>query len=421
MRLLFASLLALCSLPVFAQPVNVQTITFTGAPDYDRTALAKISGLKSGPTDGDQIRAGAQKLNETGLFSNVNFKFDGQTVTYELTPSQQLLTAVFDNFVWLTPEEIDRGLRARIPLYTGSVPAQGAFAASVADALMRILKNKSVTATVTFHPESVAGAAPSTMRFRVSAPAVKLRAVTVKGATPDIEEKLGPVLLAAAEKHDYSETASREYVAATINNVAFENGYMEERLTGFEHTAPVPMGTYVNVDVVATIDPGPQYHVSEVNWAGSPLLSKESFDKLNPLKPGGLASQQKLLRAVQTVGGYYYRSGYMNAKVDIAPVFDRGNKTVAYTISAEPGEQFRLASVQFLKLTPTQEEAVRKAWTMNPGDRYDSTYVTSFLHNNRDALTSVLPNYGATYKETADHDSHTVELEVIFAPFTFGH
>jgi hypothetical protein len=58
---------------------------------------------------------------------------------------------------------------------------------------------------------------------------------------------------------------------------------------------------------------------------------------------------------------------------------------------------------------------------MHPGDLYDRTYVTTFLHNNRQALGGVLANYGANYKETADHETHTVELEVSFEPITFGH
>jgi outer membrane protein assembly factor BamA len=309
MRPPLVSVLFLLALPAFPQSVTIKKVAFAGAPTYQSTALMSTSGVQPGVSTGDQIRAAAQRLSETGLFSNVEFKFDGETLTYTLTPSTQLLKARFDNFVWWSPAELDQALHSRLPLYNGMVPQQGAFSASIADALTHMLAEKSVAASVIFLPEMPGDGRPvSSIVFQVSTPTVKIGSITVQGAAPALAEKFGPVLKEASNQI-YSEFASREYVATAIANVAFENGYMEERLTNFQHGTPVVNGDQISIDTIATIEPGLQYHVSDIVWAGSPVLSKEDFAKLNPMKPGSIASKQELTRGLQSLGGYYYRSG----------------------------------------------------------------------------------------------------------------
>jgi outer membrane protein insertion porin family len=421
MRFLVAFLSALFVLPVLAQPITIHKVAFGGAPAYDSAALMRASGIHPGVSSGEEIRAGAQRLSDTGLFSNVQFKFDGETVTYNLTVAPHMLKARFDNFVWWTPAELEQNLHALVPLFTGDAPEHGSLTTSISDALTKMLAGKSVTATVSCLPESAGEGQPmSVMTCRIVTPLVKISSIKVQGASGELAEKLDPVLQAATNQV-YSAATSQDYFATAISNVAFENGYMEERLTDFKLGPPVVQGESVNVDAVATVEPGLQYHVSVVAWAGSPVLSKDAFTKLNPLKPGSIASKQELTRGLQALGSYYYRNGYMNAKLHADPVFDRAHATVIYTITVDPGEQFHLADVNFRKLSPEQYAAVQKAWTMRPGDLYDRTYVTSFLVRNRETLGGVLANYAANYKETADHDAHTVELEVSFMPLSGGH
>lgn len=420
MRFLFAFITALFVLPALAQPVTIHKVAFTGAPAYESAALMSASGVHPGTSTGDEIRAGAQRLSDTGLFSNVQFKFDGETVTYNLTNAPHLLKAKFENFVWWTPAELEQNLRTQVPLFNGTTPEQGTLTASIADALTKMLAAKSITASVNYVPESAAVGQPiSSMTFRIVAPLVKIGSVKVQGATGELAQQLDPALKAAANQA-YSQATSQDYVATAISNIASENGYLEERLTDFKLEPPVISGDSVNVDAVATIEPGMQYRVADIAWAGSAVLSKAEFAKLNPLKPGSIASKQQLMRGMQALGGFYYRNGYMNAKLHAAPAFDHTKATVSYTITVQPGEQFHLAEVNFKKLSPEQYAAVQKAWTMRPGDLYDRTYVTSFMVRNRQALSGVLGNYGANYVETADHDKHTVELEVSFAPLNLG-
>ena len=420
MRFLLALLSALFALPALAQPLTIQKVAFTGAPAFDSAGLMRASGIHPGASTGDEIRAGAQRLSDTGLFSNVQFKFDGENLTYNLSVAPHLLKARFDNFVWWTPEELENNLRAQVPLFVGTTPEQGTFPASIADALSKMLAEKSITANISYIPESSAAGQPfSFVTFRIVTPLVKINSVKVEGGIGEFAQQLDSVMQAAANQV-YSESTSKDYISTAISNVASENGYLEEHLTNFKLGPPVVQGDSVNIDAVATIEPGPQYHVSEVAWAGSTVVSKEQFAKLNPLKNGNIASKQELTRGMQALGGFYYRNGYMNAKLHANPALDHAKATVSYSITVEPGEQFHLAEVNFRKLSPEQYAAVQKAWTMRPGDLYDRTYVTSFMVKNRQALSGVLGNYGANYVETADHDKHTVDLEISFAPLNLG-
>lgn len=74
-RILFAVLCCLLIRPTLtAQKFAVEKITFAGYPAATQTELLTASGLKAGaPLGQPEIQAAAQRLSDTGLFSNVEF------------------------------------------------------------------------------------------------------------------------------------------------------------------------------------------------------------------------------------------------------------------------------------------------------------------------------------------------------------
>src|SRR5450432_754196 len=95
-----AALLALTAVTALAQKYQFKSITFSGysAPQAQFLAVAGLQ--KDAPLGQTDMQAAAQRLGDTGLFSDVSFHFDGQELHYDLTPAGKALPAAFDNFPW---------------------------------------------------------------------------------------------------------------------------------------------------------------------------------------------------------------------------------------------------------------------------------------------------------------------------------
>ena len=146
----FPVLAALCLfVPVVAlsaQTRVLQQITFTGAPGYSQSELLAFTGLKpGGSATQQQIEDAAQRLNDTGLFDEVNFTGNVKGIVYTLkaAPSTAMLPARFGNFVWWQDDEINRTLKARVAFYQAdAVPTSGNMRASICSTLMAMLAEK---------------------------------------------------------------------------------------------------------------------------------------------------------------------------------------------------------------------------------------------------------------------------------------
>jgi len=170
------ALLALCLLPsstrLSGQAVILpKNIIFTGVPAYSQEELLAFTGLKPGATSSAaEVQAAAQKLSDTGLFTDVHFQSEPQGLVYALKamPASNLLPARFPNLVWWTNEELAAALKTRVPLYRGSIPISCNLQDSVSTALTAMLAEKGVHAKIAIMPSGAApGATPTALSFLI--------------------------------------------------------------------------------------------------------------------------------------------------------------------------------------------------------------------------------------------------------------
>jgi outer membrane protein assembly factor BamA len=82
---------------------TMQTIVFKGARHYTDQQLLAFTGMKVGGSyTQDDLQNTANKLNATGLFRQVAYKFSSSTAEYDLVENTDMLPARFDNFVWMS-------------------------------------------------------------------------------------------------------------------------------------------------------------------------------------------------------------------------------------------------------------------------------------------------------------------------------
>ncbi len=135
----------------------IAQIAVEGSARFSDSQISAASGLKLGqPADNSILNAAADRLSKTGAFSEVTYRYktlNGKmTITLIVVDEPKTMSCTFDNFVWFAQNEIDRAVRAEVPMYDGRVPVDGDLARDVASALEHLLAQHHLAASVTFLP-----------------------------------------------------------------------------------------------------------------------------------------------------------------------------------------------------------------------------------------------------------------------------
>jgi outer membrane protein assembly factor BamA len=414
-----SALVCLAAVPALAQ-YTLKKVVFEGNTQYTQAALEAASGLKPGDkVNNDTLQQSAQRLSDTGAFGDLQITFDGPataiSIIFKVTPldPSHQLTVAFDNFIWFTPQELEAGLHTRVPLFASVMPESGNLQDAVQNALADMLKQKGVTATIShtvFEPS--ANHPTRIVAYRVTTPNIHLRAIKLSGVSPEFA---GPVQQIAGKMAGaaFNEGPEKSTTAEVLLGPYLKAGYLNAQLTGRTLTPTTSSPDLINVDLTATVDAGPTFHIGTVTWAGSSQISSEAFAAASPLHTGEPANPAALAKAADLLAAAYRKQGYADVIVTSKPSLDTATGTVSYTFSVVPGEIYRIRTLTPLNLTPAQQSDFNRAWTLKPGDVFDSEYITNFLTRNT-SLRS-FEGYFATYKATRDPEARLADVTVTFS------
>ena len=409
------------TVPAAAQTTyTAAKIAFNHPGPYAQAQLEAAAGIHPGTKfNADDLGAAAQRLVDTGFFGNVGAtlapgRVEAITVLFDIEPVDhaQMLHVGFENFVWLSHAEIEDALHAKSPLFLDylpeSSPLEDIFDATLTDLLAR----KGVTAVVTHSTVEPTMLRPErTVEFRVAAPAVRVADVKLAGVSPELAPLLQKSVNAAA-KAAYNEGLAGETTEDRILAPLLDAGYIQATLTGLTVT-PALSGDTASVVLSAALNPGDIFRISSISFAGTPLLSAESFAASEKLHPGDVASRKLLLETLAPLDAAYRRQGYMDVIVKAAPSFDLAAHQVAYTVTVVPGEQYRVHEVTANNLDPAAKADFDRGFLMKAGEFYNPEYVSGFLKNN--TALQALAGYSASFKAYADPNTHTVDVVLTFA------
>jgi outer membrane protein assembly factor BamA len=410
---LFAFLLLSAALLAQAR-FTMQTIVFKGARHYTDLQLLAFTGMKvGGAYTQDDLQNTANKLNATGLFRQVGYKFSSSMAEYDLVENTDILPARFDNFVWTSEEELSSKLKSRLPLYTGNIPQEGTFGEDVGHAMEGVLAELGVKdAKVQFMALNEKGVYTA-MNFTVLEPHVLVSAIEFKDATPDVSSGLQEVVKKNIGD-DYTQTVISGLVDARLLPVLHKNGYLKAYFGSSTAKLVTTAGEPVaKVAVTVPVIEGAQYKIATLTMKGDDAVAKESAKQLSGFKTGQVANLPAFRLQLSQLGGTYITKGYMNAKVKAEPTFDDAAHTVSYVIELLPGDLYKLTKLDMQGLDASQRAKVDKIWTLHEGDPFDGTYAQTFLKKN-EAKLGFLNGYQIAWKQRVNDDTKTVELEVFF-------
>ena len=407
--------------PSLLAQYTVKRLVFRNKGPYAQQQLEAAAALNPGAHIGTrEMGEASQRLMDTGAFDDIEVTLDGAPaaidVVFKLKPADpdHFLPVFYENLVWLTNEERIAGLKERVPLFSGRVPAAGTLQTQVQQALVAMLAAKGVAATIETEQRSttIDHPAPSIL-YRATSPRVVFGAVRLAGIMDPFRETETAMLrkLIAAPYASGSEAELSAQLLQPLRNA----GYLDARIDALSLSPAIPADGVVKVNVAGTVVPGEPYRVSAITWAGSDLFSTEDFKKSAKLQAGDLASDQMLRETYGAITHAYLHQGYMDAVITTNPKRDEASHTVSYTLQAVPGAAYRVGSVSTTGLDPATRSAFDAAWKLHPGDVYDAQYAAQFL-----ALRVIpaLGNYTAGYGASANAATHTVDVLLTFVPVT---
>jgi len=394
-------------------------IVVDGAKRFSRSQIASASGLTVGQTaDAAALDAAANRLSETGAFSEVGYRFQTlngkKTVTFHVVEEPNTMTCAFDNFVWFAPPEIDGAIRAEVPLYDGRVPLDGNLSKAVAAALEHLMATRHIGATVGLMPTGKLGSAPTQFLYSARGNVPVIASVEYLGGP--LDASAFSIATERLQGHPFSTAYSRSIAENDLGVIYQNHGYL--RATFSDAVPTFSPGTNADdpgkVDVVFNVTPGIQYLWNGADWNGDLAYSATELDRFLGMKPGEVAAADKISTGMETAHTAYEKKGYINAVFTDDRQFNDATQQVHLSLKIKQGDQYHMGTFTVTGASNQISGRIIKAWRLKTGDIYNGSYWKDF---GKEDLPNALKDMGNTtiakrisYSVHPNADSLTVDI-----------
>ncbi|MGB6974909.1 MAG: hypothetical protein WBD67_09525 [Terracidiphilus sp.] len=410
-----AGLLPCATLCAWGQQFQPKTIQFSGDPEYSQAEMLAAAGLKVGQVlTYAQMNDISKQLLATGMFASLSFKFDGQDLVFQLTPSDQLYPVRLTNLPLTPGTELEATLHEAMPLYHGKVPDQGGLADAMTSELEKLLAAQGMNVTVVATPSaSLATGKVGGMSYSITTPAVWPTVTKLDGVSAALESGVQQVVQEAGrDAYDTNSTAKNLEQAVTL--FYRDRGYAAVKVNVMRAGAAVVAIDGIRIPFSVTVEEGRSYKLGTVDVpAGSPMTQADA-DKLMTGGSVHLLPGVALRGLLGSVTEGYETKGYLNCKVALVPHFDETADRVNYTMTAETGPVYHLAYVKFANVGDNLRKVLMRNWQLMPGDAFNEPYAANFLIQ----LTAQNPQLGRALvgwaeKMTTTTDPQTHDVNVV--------
>ncbi len=423
-RILLTFLLIACSSLLPAQTrvpsaSKLISIKVTGSTRYTPEQIIAATGLQPGQTvSEDDFKSVSQHLGESGAFSDVSYTFqfnaEGIRLALRVTDTNPFVPAHFDNFVWLSDQELFQKLSVSEPLFQGQLPVSGDLADRISEALQAIAIEHNLHGRVDYLRAGPQDGPVEAFEFSLTGQTITVRKIGFSGAGP---AEL-PLLEDAARRlsgQDYSRSHLVLQANRTFLPVFLQHGYLKASVAAPEPKVVEETPQETLVDVTFPVIPGRQYKVSSIQLSGNTnIFPPEKLRELIHLRPGEPADAVQADHDVEALKKLYGTRGYMGAQIHPTPETSDADSTVAYIFKFQEGSIYKMGDLDVRGLDSKVTEQINAAWRLYSGQTYDSSYPKVFL----DSILGQFPPdlWKITVRETPEDQDKTVDVSLNFDP-----
>ncbi len=424
---LIASAVLICACGFASgQKFQPKSIQFKGDPEYSDAELLAAAGLKTGVVlTVAEMNEHFERLRDSGVFANVLYKFDGQDLIYQLTPSTELYPIRIENLPLTPGKDLDARLHDRLPLYHGKVPSEGGLLEGVRQGLQDLLAERGIQAKVTAMPFGTPGTKDVTaISFVIKSPPVLIGAIQLEGVSPELQTKVN-ALAGHTAGTQFDTGNSERNIAEAFRSLYLDEGFAAAKVHAAESGTVSIATDSIRVPFSVTVEEGRIYKLGTVRLSSYDILTQAAVDKavasfhqadIQPNNPAGIKIKGLTLRNLWAfISSQYTSKGYLDCKLTPRPEFDEATATANYMVDIEPGPVYRLAFVKFENVSDDLRKLLMRNWQMLPGDPFNESYVSNFIYSAQKAdpvLMRTLAGVKASYDVRADPQTHEVNLVI---------
>lgn len=399
-----------------AQRFPLLAVRVEGVKRLDAAKVIALSGLKIGTSvNQDSFAQAHLALMNTGLFESVSYKFekpanrDGYITTFEIEET--------DLFYPIRFEEIpaDRGailayLKQADPAFDGTSaatePALHRYSRLIEDYLAGAGKPMKVRGQVWAEQ----GGELSVM-YRPDSAIPSISDVRFEGSERIEPMELRRILIQTATGLLFTEDRFR----ALLNNEIVPAYWAVGRLgVKFPKIEAVPLTEEKGVRVLVTVDEGPEFTLSAIH-IDSHAFPEETLLKAAKFPVGEPALMAAVAGGVKEILNRYKRQGYVKADAKFEPELDFDANTADVTVAVNEGPQYHFRELKIEGLDLVNEAGLRKLWSLEPGQPFNSLYPEFFLDQIRER--QLMESLGSSKAEVdLDEKALTATVTLIFKP-----
>lgn len=366
-----------------AQPLPLVEIQVTGAKRLSSAAVISASGLAVGQAAIDKdFDAAVARLDETGLFTSIAYRYDPQTVdgksgygmVFQIAEAP-VVSAVRLDFPGVDEQELWREVKLVSGLVDSQIPASSQceeyYKRTIGTALERL-----------HHAQDIA------VKNEVDLQ-TKTRTVVFQGAVlPRISgirfegNQLidGRTLRDALEHVAFLDEGYSEHFVRLVLDKNVKPLYEERgRLTvAFPRVSMLAAADGVMVKV--EIEEGPEWTLGKVELSGDGVPSQQMLAAAK-FPEGRLANWTQIQASLDEAQKVLKRSGYLNVATQVSRSYQPQTGLVDLAIKVNRGQQFMFGTLELQGLRAADEELARATWTIPAGAPLNGPYVDEFLRS----------------------------------------
>ena len=395
--------------------------TATGSSKFSSSEIIAASGMKQGePVTRATFQLAANRLAETGLFSEVHYRYSsqGQNVTVQFQVADaKTLPVTFDNFPWFTNDQLDAAIRQSVGLFDGTAPEFGTYVDEIAAAIKQQLTKLNIAGRVEHRViERLVGSGLE-VQFRLVGPSLNVGKVEFTDSLAQHDERVAARLQDLIGK-PFSRYYTDIFITEQVRPIYLSQGFLQADFSPPEaRFSGNPNGPELSpVTIVVPIKPGPRYVWGGAQWTGNTVFSAAALDRMLGLSTGQTADGLAIEAGWQKIREQYGSKGYLDATLDPTPSFDSAKSTVTYSVAINEGQPYRMGKLVITGLAVEAEKRVRKAWEIHPDQTFDLGYYHAFMNSIvKEALAGLPVHYQRIGHYLQRHEKkHVVDVLLDF-------
>jgi outer membrane protein assembly factor BamA len=410
--------------PAAAAPSVLQarldSVSVVGSKRFPADKIVAAMGLKAGSmVTRVDLQKAADSLSALGPFSTVKYRFasppSGLRVEFAVEDAPGLPIR-FDNFPWVSDDELTAALKSAVPLCDGTAPPGGAILDTMGTAIELFLEKKDVFARVSHSAMTDPLTDEPMQTFLAAGPAQDVKSVEFSDALAlanrGIQDRLKDLI-----GKPYSRTALEVFEVEQVRPVYLSRGLLKIRFSApvIKAAAATPGDAKAPSDVTVqvAIEAGPAYTWVGAIFNGNVAVSTTELAALVNLKPGDVADGMRIAGLWTRLTDDYGHHGYLDAKVTPQPQFDDQAHSVGYKVAISEGMQYHMGTLKLTGLSTAGEQRVREAWSIKEGAVFDQAFLDQFLESGAKNSFVGIPYTYERVGHFLDKDSTSGKVDVM--------